>query len=199
MDHFIRIYLPIVTLLTFGLSFIWTSVRVYKATGVNPMRFDKEDTTYNYIGMVMKVLIAMLFIAVFQFAFNWNYEYLLPIGYLDSHVLRVSGLVLLHISLAWILYAQFEMGKSWRIGIDTENETLLVTGGIFAVSRNPIFLGMLSCIAAIFFVIPNMITFSVLLLSYFIIQIQVRLEEEFLVAQHGTIYKSYKQRVRRWL
>lgn len=199
MEHFIRIYLPIITLLTFALSFIWSSERVYRATGINPMRFGKEDTTYNYIGMVMKVLIAMLFIAVFQFSFNWNYEYVMPVWYIESQALQVLGLVLLHISLAWIIYAQFEMGKSWRIGIDTENETKLVTNGIFSISRNPIFLGMISSILAIFLIIPNIITFSVLLLSYFIIQIQVRMEEEFLINQHGEVYKSYKQKVRRWL
>lgn len=199
MEHFIRIYLPIITLLTFALSFIWSSERIYRATGINPMRFGKEDTTYNYIGMVMKVLIAMLFIAVFQFSFNWNYEYVMPVWYIESQALQVLGLVLLHISLAWIIYAQFEMGKSWRIGIDTENETKLVTNGIFSISRNPIFLGMISSILAICLIIPNIITFSVLLLSYFIIQIQVRMEEEFLINQHGEVYKSYKQKVRRWL
>lgn len=199
MEHFIRIYLPIITLLTFALSFIWSSERVYRATGINPMRFGKEDTTYNYIGMVMKVLIAMLFIAVFQFGFNWNYEYVLPIWYIESQALQVLGLVLLHISLAWIIYAQFEMGKSWRIGIDTENEAKLVTNEIFSISRNPIFLGMISSILAIFLIIPNIITFSVLLPSYFIIQVQVRMEEEFLINQHGEVYKSYKQKVRRWL
>ena len=35
-----------------------------------------------------------------------------------------------------------QMGKSWRIGIDTENKTDLVEKGLFTVSRNPIFFGM---------------------------------------------------------
>lgn len=199
MDQFLRTYLPVITLLTFGLSFVWSSVRVYKLTGINPLRFGSEDNAHNYIGMVMKFLIAMLFIAVFQFGFDWNYEYLLPVWYLRLHALQITGLVLLHISLAWILYAQFDMGKSWRIGIDTENETELVANGIFSISRNPIFLGMICSILAIFLIIPNVLTFAVLLLSYFIIQIQVRLEEEFLFKQHHETYTIYKSKVRRWL
>jgi protein-S-isoprenylcysteine O-methyltransferase Ste14 len=31
------------------------------------------------------------------------------------------------------------MDNSWRIGIDEENKTGLVTKGIFSISRNPIF------------------------------------------------------------
>jgi protein-S-isoprenylcysteine O-methyltransferase Ste14 len=194
-----RIYLPIITLLIFGISFIWSSVRVYRLTGINPMRFGKEDNAHNYIGMVMKVIIGMLLIAVFLYAFNWNYQYLLPMWYLESQTLDVTGLILLHISLIWIVYAQISMGKSWRIGLDTENKTQLVTSGIFSLSRNPIFLGMMSCILAIFLIIPNLLTFCVLLLSYFVIQIQVRMEEEFLTMQHGSSYLSYKNSVRRWL
>jgi len=50
----------------------------------------------------------------------------------------------------------------------------------------------------VFLIIPNVITFSVLLLSYCVIQIQVRLEEEFLFLQHGSSYSAYKNSVRRW-
>jgi len=194
-----RIYLPIITLLIFGISFIWSSVRVYRQTGINPMRFGQEDNAHNYIGKVMKVIIGLLFIAVFLYAFNWNYEYLIPVWYLESPAIAIAGLILLHLSLLWIVYAQLSMGKSWRIGIDTEHKTELVTTGIFSLSRNPIFLGMLCCILGIFLIIPNMLTFCILFVAYFVIQIQVRLEEEFLAKQHGSSYASYKNSVRRWL
>lgn len=163
------------------------------------MRFGREDNAHNYIGKVMKLIIAMLFIAVFLYAFDWNYEYLIPVWYLESQALAVAGLILLHVSLVWIVYAQMSMGKSWRIGLDMENKTQLITTGIFSLSRNPIFLGMMCCILGIFLIIPNMLTLSILFVAYFVIQIQVRLEEEFLTSQHGSSYAGYKSRVRRWL
>jgi len=129
-----RIYLPIITLLIFGISFIWSSVRVYRQTGINPMRFGQEDNAHNYIGKVMKVIIGLLFIAVFLYAFNWKYEYLIPVWYFASPAIAIAGLILLHLSLLWIVYAQLSMGKSWRIGIDTEHKTELVTTGIFSLS-----------------------------------------------------------------
>jgi len=194
-----RIYLPIITLLIFGLSFIWSSLRVYKQTGINPMRFGQEDNAHDYIGKAMKIIIALLFITVFIYAFNWNYAYLMPVWYLESPAFAFSGLILLHISLVWIVYAQLNMGKSWRIGLDTAHKTELITTGVFSLSRNPIFLGMLCCMMGIFLIIPNMLTFCILLVAYFVIQIQVRLEEEFLTTQHGSSYLSYKNKVRRWL
>lgn len=56
--------------------------------------------------------------------------------------LRVFGWALLLAALAWTLVAQAQMGDSWRIGIDSANSTALVTSGLFAISRNPIFLAM---------------------------------------------------------
>jgi protein-S-isoprenylcysteine O-methyltransferase Ste14 len=72
------------------------------------------------------------------------------------------------------------MGKSWRIGIDEERPATLVRQGVFGLSRNPIFLGMMVTLLGLFLSIPNAVTLLVLALGVVLIQIQVRLEEEFL-------------------
>lgn len=43
------------------------------------------------------------------------------------------------------------------------------------------------------------VTLLVLSLGVMLIQIRVRLEEEFLAAAHGEDYAGYRRRVRRWL
>jgi protein-S-isoprenylcysteine O-methyltransferase Ste14 len=91
------------------------------------------------------------------------------------------------------------MKDSWRIGIDEENETDLITKGLFRYSRNPIFLGVILSNLGLFLIIPNMGTLLVLTLSYFSIQIQIRLEEDFLKKQFGTDYLIYCKSVRRWI
>ena len=91
------------------------------------------------------------------------------------------------------------MRDSWRIGIDRETETELVTTRLFGISRNPIFLGMILSLIGLFFVTPNALTLIFLILGYILIQIQIRLEEEFLIEQHGQAYKEYKQKVRRFI
>ena len=125
------------------------------------------------------------------------YSYLVPISYLQTKTLTIIGLALIHIALVWISIAQFQMSNSWRIGIDEENKTKLVTDGVFLISRNPIFLGMIISVLGLFFIVPNALTFFLTITTYIIIQIQIRLEEEFLQKQHAQDYLNYKLKTRR--
>lgn len=148
----------------------------------------------------MKVLTGLLVIAVLLFALSANtYKYLNPIFFLQIDWLKYTGLIIIHASLIWIVIAQHHMKQSWRIGIDEKNKTELITNGLFGISRNPIFLGMIISTIGIFLIIPDTLTFFVVVTSYIVIQIQIRLEEEFLIKQHGTVYTAYKERVRRLL
>jgi protein-S-isoprenylcysteine O-methyltransferase Ste14 len=97
----------------------------------------------------------------------------------------------------WTVIAQGHMKNSWRIGIDTDTKTELVTSGLFSISRNPIFFGMTLSLFGLFLTTPNALTALFLILGYVLIQIQIRLEEEFLTKEHGQAYIDYKQKVRR--
>ncbi len=57
------------------------------------------------------------------------------------------------------------MGNSWRIGIDTEHRTELVQRGVFRISRNPIFVGMIVTLLGLFLTIPNVVTLITLLVA----------------------------------
>ncbi len=192
----LKIYLPIYLLLYLAVAFVIPTYRTWKSTGINPVTFGSSDTAHDYIGMVMKLLIVLLLAAVLCYTFNAQ-QCLNPIAFLQLSILQIIGLVLIHMSLLWISIAQYQMSDSWRIGIDTENKTALKTTGIFSVSRNPIFLGMIVSVFGIFLVVPDTLTFFLAFTGYFVIQIQIRLEEEFLEKQHGEAYRSYKHKVSR--
>jgi protein-S-isoprenylcysteine O-methyltransferase Ste14 len=194
----LRIYLLIYLLLYLLLAFVIPTYKTYKATGINPVTFGKGDNAHDYIGFVMKLLIGLLFVTVLLFSFGNNiYQYSAPILFLESNSLKIIGLVLIHISLLWIAIAQYQMSNSWRIGIDEKNKTDLVTKGIFSLSRNPIFLGMIISVIGIFLILPNALSFFTALATYFIIHIQIRLEEVFLQGQHGEQYLAYKKNTKR--
>lgn len=198
MEQVLRYYLPVYLVLYFALVFVIPTYRTWKQTGLNPITFGKADTAHNYIGLVMKILIGLLFVAVVLYAIGQEvYSYLVPISYLQHETIMWLGLVFVHITLVWVAIAQYQMSTSWRIGIDEANKTKLVTHGIFRISRNPIFLGMIASVLGVFLIIPNALTFFLALATYFVIHIQIRLEEEFLERQHGTEYLQYKQNVRR--
>jgi protein-S-isoprenylcysteine O-methyltransferase Ste14 len=197
---FLSYYLPFFLVFYLAVTFILPSVRVYKQTGINPITFGKSDNAHDYIGSVMKVLTGLLIVAVIFFSVNGKaYQYVSPIVYLQTEWLQYTGLLLIHASLVWIIIAQYHMKQSWRIGIDEKNKTDLITNGLFRFSRNPIFLGMILSTAGIFLILPNALTFFITATTYIVIQIQIRLEEEYLMGQHGSMYKAYKQKVNRLL
>lgn len=116
---------------------------------------------------------------------------------MDNLIVKYFGLGLLASSLIWTMMAQGHMKNSWRIGIDTETKTELVTTGLFRFSRNPIFLGMIISLIGLFLTTPNALTGLFLILGYVLIAIQIRLEEEFLAKEHGQAYINYQKKVRR--
>ncbi len=193
--------LPLVySLVMFALAFFWPTLRVYKQTGLNPYRLGSSDSAHDFIGRMFRVTLLGILALVSLYAFLPHvYTYLAPITWLEQPSLKFMGWVLLVASLLWILIAQKQMQASWRIGIDQENKTELIQHGLFAISRNPIFLGMRVMLLGFFLILPSSLTLLFWLLGDVLMQIQVRLEEAYLSPLHGSIYHHYCQKVRRWL
>lgn len=180
--------------------FIMPSYLTYKRTGINPFKFSKEETAINYVGKAYKIISAIAFITVTFNAFIPSLmPFLTPIESLKSDYLVWIGFGLLHLSFLVIFIAQRNMANEWRIGIDNENKVNLITKGLFGISRNPIFLGVLIVFAGMFLIIPNAVTLVILISGFIVIQVQVRLEEEFLIKQLGDEYIVYMDNVKRWL
>jgi protein-S-isoprenylcysteine O-methyltransferase Ste14 len=198
MNETLRLILPIYFITYFGIAFVLKSIVVAKQIGKNPLVLPKDDSAFGLIGRYFKLTLIAMFVYVLAFAFfpDWH-ERFLPIMSLQGIAFKYAGLILLAIALIWTVVAQGHMKISWRIGIDTETKTELVTTGLFRLSRNPIFLGMIVCLVGLFLTTPNSLTGLFFILGYILIQIQIRLEEEFLTKQHGQSYQDYKQKVRR--
>lgn len=195
-----KIFLLLYLLVFFGLAMILPSYRVWKTTGVNPYKLGSSDSAHDHIGILFRLtLIATSVIVVLAVFLPNIYTYLVPIEYLIHSISSMTGTALLTIAIVWVLVAQVHMQKSWRIGIDEDVRTELVQTGLFKISRNPIFLGMRIMLLGLFLVLPSAASLAILIAGDLLIQIQVRLEEEFLTRTHGEPYIKYKNQVRRWL
>ena len=184
----------------FLFAFIIQSVQVYQRTGRNPMVLPKDDSAYGLIGLYFKVTLIGLFVYVFLFAWVPSLrDYFLPIHLPMAEVWQWLGLLCLIFSLVWTSIAQGHMKDSWRIGIDRDMKTALITAGLFSFTRNPIFLGMLLVLAGLFFLTPNAATLIFWIVGYILIQVQIRLEEEYLQRQHGEAYAIFCSKVPRRL
>ena len=200
MDESLKYFLPVFLLIYFAVAFVLPSYRVWKRTGVNPVTFGGGDNAHDYIGKLFKIVMLGLTVVIIIYAFLPGiYHYLLPVFWLETGTVRYLGIGLLLISLLWTVLAQIQMGNSWRIGIDEEKKTPLVQSGLFGLSRNPIFLGMIVTLAGMLFALPNAFTLLIFFLGFVLMEIQVLLEEEFLVKTHGDEYYKFRDQVRRWI
>ncbi|ORW97369.1 isoprenylcysteine carboxyl methyltransferase [Mycobacterium sp. IEC1808] len=115
-----------------------------------------------------------------------------PINLLDEAWVQVVGIVVATAGIAATVYAQLEMGDSWRIGVDTRETTTLVHTGVFGQIRNPIYSAMFTFGFGIALVTPNVVAFAGLLLLVATIELQVRrVEEPYLLRAHGDAYRAY--------
>ncbi len=195
-----RYFLPAYFCIYIVSAFVFRSYRTWKRTGINPVTYKGSDSAHDFIGRVFKLVFLVVVFVVFVYSvIPFAYIYTAPIHWLEYGWLRWAGIALLLLSLTWTVVAQSQMGEAWRIGIDSEHRTPLVQKGVFGVSRNPIFLGVMITLLGLFLTIPNALTLLALGLGVVTIGAQVRLEEEHLSKLHPGEYAIYRERVRRWI
>lgn len=113
---------------------------------------------------------------------------------------EIIGAVVVIGGIVLTFLAQFDMGSEWRIGIDTEERTGLVTEGWFAFVRNPIFTAMILTAAGFVLMVPNVVAVVAFVSLVAAIELQVRyVEEPHLHRLHGSDYRTYAARVGRFL
>jgi protein-S-isoprenylcysteine O-methyltransferase Ste14 len=119
---------------------------------------------------------------------------------LDKTGFHVAGLILAGAGIAGTFAAQMAMGSSWRIGVDPEETTELVTGGVFTLVRNPIYTFMMIAWVGFALLVPTWLSLAAVPIGLIGLEIQVRLvEEPHLIRTHGEPYTSWASRVGRFV
>lgn len=196
----IVIFLSVYFAAFFGIAVLWRNQVVRQKTGINAFKLNQKNGAESITNRYFKILpVFSIFVFVIFAAFPHIYTLLGPIDLLNVVYIRWIGALIMTAALIWVIVAQSQMGTSWRIGIDHESNTPFVQRGLFSLSRNPIFVGVIFISFGFFLVLPNAITLAILALDIALIQVQVAMEEQFLMQQHGEQYKEYCQKVRRWI
>jgi protein-S-isoprenylcysteine O-methyltransferase Ste14 len=120
--------------------------------------------------------------------------------FFHSLIANILGVTTIIAGLRFSIPALRQFIKSKNTVITIKPATSLQTGGIYSVTRNPMYLGLLLIYLGLAFIFGNwwtLILFPVLflLVSLFII----RPEEKYLTRAFGTAYSDYKKTVRRWI
>jgi protein-S-isoprenylcysteine O-methyltransferase Ste14 len=123
-----------------------------------------------------------------------------PIPALDGALGGSIGLALAVCGIALTFGAQLAMGDSWRVGVDPEERTALVTDGPFRLVRNPIYSAMLPTVFGLVLMVPSALAIGAFVSLLIALELQVRLvEEPYLLRTHGNAYADYAGRVGRFV
>ncbi len=189
--------IALVFFVVFGvLGFGWRSWLQYRRTGSTGFRGISGGCTEWIAGVGFVVA---LIVALSAPILQWS-NIIGPIPILGAVWIQAAGIVVATAGIAATVYAQLEMGDSWRVGVDEQESTTLVHTGVFGRVRNPIYTSMLTFGLGIALVTPNLVACAGFLLLVAAIELQVRrVEEPYLLRTHGDAYRAYAASVGRFL
>lgn len=163
-------------------------------SGIRPGAFAEDASVIERVAYALLILAFIGAIAAPVAALK-GYDPLI-----DSETVPMVGLVVTVVGIATTYLAQLGMGREWRIGIDRTEATGLVTGGVFALVRNPIFTAMNLTAPGLAGMALNAIAVVAATCLLAAIQLQVRyVEEPHLRRLHGAVYDEYASSVGRFV
>jgi protein-S-isoprenylcysteine O-methyltransferase Ste14 len=116
----------------------------------------------------------------------------------DSLPLKILGAALIIAAPVLFVAAVRAMDTSWRIGIDREQPAPLVTAGLFAWTRNPIYTAFYFIIVGALLIHGRVIFLVMAVALIGLVHGVVRREERFMAMQFGDEYRNYCARVGRY-
>jgi protein-S-isoprenylcysteine O-methyltransferase Ste14 len=168
-------------------------VLVMRRTGTKALHFGNIDKTDFLIPPVMLFFLY----TVFAVAFGW--PLVSAQRFFRSAVLDWVGVASCLAGVLILVLSIVSFGRSFRVGIDIDKPGPLVTNGIFAVSRNPIYVGFFVFLVGQFLVFPNWVPLAYLIGGAWLFHRQVLREEAFLRQEYGQEFAEYCGRVRRYV
>jgi protein-S-isoprenylcysteine O-methyltransferase Ste14 len=123
-----------------------------------------------------------------------------PLPGLHAEWIQIAGIALAVLGIVLTVWAQLDMGDSWRVGVDESETTSLVHTGMFGRVRNPIYTAMLTFDFGMALLTANFVTIAGLILAVIALELQVRrVEEPYLRDKHGAAYRGYTATVGRFV
>ena len=174
------------------LGMVLTRVLLLRRRGIAAMHFGKIDKTDFLIPPFALFYFYLVFANAFSLPSVSKQEFF------HSEILSGVGVFFCLAGLLLLLWSLVSFGRSFRVGIDTEHPDKLITNGVFAFSRNPIYVAFALILLGQFLIFPNWILLVYLGAGIWLFHRQVLREEEYLKQHYGKEYLEYRNRVRRY-
>lgn len=142
------------------------------------------------------IIYAAIFLVSLLLQKVFSFSYL----FFKSETAVVFGYIFIALSLIFALPALLKFVKSRNTVITVKPANSLQTDGIYAFTRNPMYLGLLLLYTGIAFFAGNWWTIILTPLVVIVITLYViRLEEKYLSDAFGEDFIAYKAKVRQWI
>jgi len=123
-----------------------------------------------------------------------------PIARIIDPALSYSGVALIILGITITAIAARAFARAGTPIIPFEPSTALVAGGLYRVTRNPMYLGLVVILLGAGVLFGTVSPFLTIPVFVWIIQkMFIEAEERFLEGIFGAQYLAYKSKVRRWL
>jgi protein-S-isoprenylcysteine O-methyltransferase Ste14 len=185
-------YLAAVTIVLL-LGMVITRLLLLRRAGTQAMHLGELDKT----DFLIPPVALFYFYTIFAAAFDW--PSVSTQMFFHSNAIGWIGVGLCFIGLLILVLSLVSFGASFRVGIDVQEPDKLVTTGIFALSRNPIYVGFALVLVGQLLVFPNWIPLAYLAAGLLLFHRQVLREESFMRQHYGQEYTEYCRRVRRYV
>ena len=198
---FFRIYL-FIFFIAFIAFFLYREVYVFsRKTGVHPFSILRSRALNK--AAVLETLIgleyAALVIVVIGYIFNLGFmEQIGSVPVLERAWIKWLGVLDSWVFLLFMFPAIHRMGKDFRVGIDEEFTPDLHTDGVFVLTRNPIFFGILHMFLSVFLIVPNCLSLFLVFAYYLTVTELIKEEERLLEPLLGEPYRRYLESVPRF-
>ena len=132
-------------------------------------------------------------------ALNFIVPFALPHGTLRQALIPI-GILLILLGLYLIVLARREFARYNQPTDPGQPTSTVIKSGVFAISRNPLYLGAVLIFLGISLAINNLWTLVTLLISIMLCHyVLIVPEEKYLAAKFGKAYQDYTAIVQRWL
>jgi protein-S-isoprenylcysteine O-methyltransferase Ste14 len=140
--------------------------------------------TYLFIAIVIMAALHFVFPAAIIIRTPWNLLGVIPL---------VAGVIL-------NLVADRDFKKHRTTVKPFEEATVLITTGVYWLSRNPMYLGFELILIGVALLLGSLTPFAVVIIFPILMEaLFIRAEEQMLARQFGPSWLAYQKKVRRWI
>jgi protein-S-isoprenylcysteine O-methyltransferase Ste14 len=200
MTFFEYFQLAIIVVIVCVIAFKAIYLRV--TTGINPIVVFRSEGAFRVVEAFALLALIGWVAEVVLHATHSRVDFFperVHIALLHTPTIKIFGEAIAISGLVIFILAFFSFGDSWRIGIDKKTAGRLVTGGIFSISRNPIYVAFDLIFIAVFLMNGTWFFLIFALLGILAIHGQTLREETFLAQRYGEAYERYRKQTPRYL